>query len=598
MGKIFAVAVSLFVCASFGFAQEDELFLSLEMKGDSGNFITESVVTKEKIENKNNPGMLDLTASVPGIFVTKAGSQIKSDVSIRGIGDSFRQIGLFVDGRPEKMAVYGCGVSQTLLAGNIDRIEVVKTPDSVLYGGDGFGGLIHVFTAVPQNPFEAEVSASYGSYNTQNYFANLGGKTDKLIYQVSANKISSDGHLSNAGYNASDYYAKFAYKTSEAGELILTGKYFSGDENEPKARTAAGGTIPPSWYEYDRGGVDVRYTHEFDNTNMKIMAFGDFGEHKFFDTWHSKDSIYGAFADFSTELFEGNTLKYGAEYRLSIGKVIAGNSTEKGEWKKSEFALFALDEYEINLKTKVFAGARYNYDEISGSAFVPRAGVSYNITEEFAARAVYSKGFRAPYINELYTVPPHNEELEAQYQNNYEIGINSRYLDVIFDAAAFVINGDNIIQPRPNTPAPPMMKMQNYGSYVFKGFELSAEKEIVDDLKVFAGYSYLDTGDLTQGIAKNKIDASIDYKICKFRFYLGAMVIMDYYAAVDKKAKLDDFNILNAKVHYSVTDNLTLFAATDNFTDQKYEMFIVSFGSARIYEMPGATFTFGAKYKF
>lgn len=594
MRKIFSGAILLLLFFQTLSAQESGIVLSLEKTGKSGNFITESVVKETDIENNSKPGMPDLISSVPGVFVSKAGSQIKSDVSIRGVGDSFRQIGLFVDGRPEKMAVYGCGVSQTLLAGNIERIEVVKTPDSVLYGSDGFGGLVHIITKMPINPFEAEVSASYGSYNTQNYFANLGGKTDKLIYQVSANKASSDGHVSNSGYNAIDYYAKFAYKVSDVSEIIVSGKYFNGKENEPKAKNISGGTVLPSWFEYDRGGVDIRYIHDFNNTNMKIMAFGDFGEHKFSDGWHSKDAMYGVFAHFTSRLFENNTLKYGAEYRLSDGKVIAGNNTEKGEWKKSEIALFALDEYQINFKTKVFAGVRYNYDEVSGSAFVPRAGVSYKITEELTGRVVYSRGFRAPYINELYTVPPHNDELEAQYQDSYEIGVNSRYLGINFDAAGFVINGDNIIQPPSSMPG----KFSNSGSYVFKGFELSAEKEIVKNLKAFAGYSYLDPGDLTKGIAKSKIDLSADYRIWKISLHVGGMFIFDYYADNDSNVKLEDFNVFNAKIHYNINDNFTLFAAADNFTDQKYNMYMLSFGKASIYEMPGATYTVGAKCKF
>ena len=47
-----------------------------------------------------------------------------------------------------------------------------------------------------------------------------------------------------------------------------------------------------------------------------------------------------------------------------------------------------------------------------------------------------------------------------------------------------------------------------------------------------------------------------------------------------------------------LVDNFTIFAAADNFTAQKYEMYMVSFGRAGIYEMPAATYTAGAKYKF
>lgn len=594
MRKLSVLFLSVLLCASFVYAQNDEVFLSLDYAGEAkSDFISGSLITPYQIKNQNAPIAIDHISSETGIFVTKASSQIKSDITIRGIGDSFRRIGLFVDGRPEKMGLYGCALSQTILSGNIERIEITKGPDSVLYGSDGFGGAINIITALPKEPFEADIRASYGSYNTQNYFTSLGGVSDRFIYYGAAEKVSSDGHLKNSGYNAADYYLKFGYKFDQNSELIIGGKYFSGKEMEPEARVLGSTTpVPASWYTYDRGGADIRYVRDFDSGKMSLLAFGDFGDHKFSDGFNSKDSIYGFHAHFSKEIFENNTLKYGLEYRHAIGKVIAGGP-KIGEWKKSDFAIFALDEYQINDKLKSFAGIRFNYDEDTKSAFTPnafapRAGLSYDIIEDLAVRAVYSKGFRNPYINDLYILPISNEDLEAEDLNSYEIGFNAGFFDIIFDASAFVMNGDNIIQVSPRVSRPGF-EFQNSGSYVFKGIELSLEKEIINGLNAYMGYTYLDPGEKTAGIVKNKFDMALNYKISKFNFHLGGMIISDYYATnqdANDGNKLNDFNVFNMKIHYNVNDDFTIFGAADNFTDQKYEMFIVSFGKARIYEMP------------
>ncbi|MDR1695505.1 MAG: TonB-dependent receptor [Endomicrobium sp.] len=604
MNKLFAVLLSFFVFNSALFAQD--AYLSLEKTGSGGSdkFLSRNIVSEKEIENKNTPAMLALISAVPGVFVTKAASGIKSDAGIRGIGDSFRKIGLFIDGRPETVSVYGCAVSQTLLSGNIGSVEVIKTPDSVLYGGDALGGLVKVTTKKPQKPFEGEVSASYGTYNTQRYFVNIGGLSDRIMYQFSANKASSDGYLKNSGYNADDYYLKFAYKIDDVSEIIAGGKYFAGDELEPGTAPFGGVTgLAAREYNFKRGGADVKYKRNFISGDMEVLFFGDFGEHEFSDGFHSKDSTYGIFAHFTDESVENNTLKYGAEYRLSDGKVIAAAAPPammpRGEWKKSEFAVFALDEYALTSKAKILAGARYNYDEISGDSFVPRAGAHYSFSEKITARLTYSRGFRAPYINELYTTPPRNPGLKPETQDNYEIGVNSKYFETDFDVSAFVINGDNIIRTvfAPGR-IPVAQEFRNSGSYVFKGMEFSVKKEIIDGLKVFAGYSYLDPGDLTQGIVKNKIDLSADYRISRFDFSVGGMLAFDYHAGDNNAAKFSDFNVFNAKAVYNFTDVFSVFAAADNFTDQKYRMFIVSFGQAAIYEMPGATYTLGAKYKF
>jgi outer membrane receptor protein involved in Fe transport len=157
------------------------------------------------------------------------------------------------------------------------------------------------------------------------------------------------------------------------------------------------------------------------------------------------------------------------------------------------------------------------------------------------------------------------------------------------------------------------VQFQNSGSYEFKGAEFSVRGEILRNLNGYAAYSYLDAGDLKEGlsknkitmpIAKNKVDLSLDYKIGRFGFHINALLVFDYYAIYAANtnsaniAKLEDFNVFNAKVNFDVNEQFSIFVAADNFTNQKYEMYIVSFGADRIYEMPGATATVGAVYKF
>ncbi|MCL2390155.1 MAG: TonB-dependent receptor [Endomicrobia bacterium] len=594
MRKIFAVFVSFFILNSISFAQDAYLSLEKIGAGGTGDFSSRTIVSKEEIENQNTPVMLDLISSIPGVFVAKGATAVRADVNIRGLGDSFRNIGLFIDGRPEKVAVYGCAVSQTVLAGNIKSIEVIKTPDSVIYGSDGFGGVVNVKTHDPSRPLETELSFSYGSYNSQSYYANVSEAIDNILYQISLNRVSSDGHLENSGYDMNDFYGKFGYIIDDTSKIIVNGKYFSGKDNTPQA---AGFdnlgqiiTLAPSSYEYKRSGIGAKYDKIFSESTVEILTFGDFGEHSFSNGFHSKDAMFGIFAHFENMSFSNNLFKYGAEYRYSYADLISGNP-KIGQWSKNEIAVYGLDEYSLNAKTVFTAGARYNYDEASGGVFGAKTGVSYAVTGRLLARAVYGRNFRTPYINELYSLPVSNKDLKPQIQDSYEIGAASKYFDINFDVYGFISKGANMIQVIGG-------KFQNSGSYEFKGFEASADKEIIKDLKIFTGYSYLDPGNLTQGLAQNKIDLSFNYKTGKLNFYVSGMFAFDYYAANNFNNKLKDFNIFNAKINYNFTDEFSMFAAADNFTDQKYDMFIVNFGQAAIYEMPGASYTLGAKYKF
>jgi outer membrane receptor protein involved in Fe transport len=593
-----------------------EAFLSIEKTADKNDFVSRSVIDEEEIKNQNTPAALNLAASASGVFVSKAASAIKSDLTIRGIGDSFRRIGLFIDGRPEKVSLYGCGVSQTLLSGNVSSVEIVKTADSVLYGGDGFSGLVNVITRAPKTALEGEFAFSYGTFNTQNYNAYLGGQSEKVSYEVSLNKAISDGHLENSGYNAGDSYVKIGYKIDDENEIKITRRDFSGIEYEPIAKDITGSTKPASSYDFKRNSSDLRYKKSSDGFQIDALVFADSGEHKFSNGFHSKDAFYGVNAHFENRLFQGNALKYGVEYRYSDAEVltVATPINPIGKWKKNELALFALDEYEIIEGLTFTAGARYNYDEISGTAFAGRAGFLYDITKYLALRGGYSRSFRAPYLNELYAVPPRNPDLKPETQDSYEIGINSKYCGFEFDAAVFMLKGDNYIQEVFISPLRiPPVQFQNSGKYEFKGFEFSVKGEIAKNLTAYAGYSYLDAGDvkegpssgkITQPVAKHKADLNFNYSAGRFDFSLGAAFVYGYYGifagSVSNASvvKLKDFNVFNAKINFDAGKGLSFFIAADNFTNQKYEMYIVSFGENRIYEMPGATLTMGIKYAF
>jgi hypothetical protein len=121
--------------------------------------------------------------------------------------------------------------------------------------------------------------------------------------------VSSDGHLENSGYNASDTYIKLGYKIDDTSEIKITRKDFTGKEYEPESINVAGIPQGAAAYDFRRNGTDIKYEKRFENTTMNILAFADSGEHIFSDGFHSKDSLYGAFAHFESSLFSGNVLK-------------------------------------------------------------------------------------------------------------------------------------------------------------------------------------------------------------------------------------------------------------------------------------------------
>ena len=237
------IAVSMAVLASlaansFG----SEVFLSLDRNLTSAQGydnslnrqpVSASVVTKEDIEMTDANQTTDILGELPGIFVKKTSALGRADVDIRGIGSNGQQIGVFIDGRPEKMGIFGCAVTQTLPMNNVDRIEVIRGPESVLYGSDALSGVINIITRRAKKPLEGSLEMSYGTFNTQDYLFQQGSKLGKFDYYVSVNKQSTDGHIDNTGFNGTDFSTQFGYAISPKSDISLSAKYFTGISNVP-----------------------------------------------------------------------------------------------------------------------------------------------------------------------------------------------------------------------------------------------------------------------------------------------------------------------------------------------------------------------------
>ncbi len=340
--------------------------LSLERLYEQQNTITTTQkVTNQDIEKVNPIEALEVLKNVPGILVQKTGDTGRTDPSIRGFGDNCRRIMVLIDGKPEFMSLFGCGVSHSMLAGNIDRVEITKGPDGVLYGSGALGGVINIITKTPTKPLEGSIDVSFGSFNTQNAKVYVGGLQSNILYEVAANKITSDGHLPNSQYNATDLYEKLGYVFRDGSSLIFEAKQFQGVKHEPKVRKQNGDPFYGDnyWEDYHRNSYQLNFDKFFSRGHLSIRGYRNDGDHKFSNNWHSKDSLTGAMANYDWEIGDDNLLKIGADYKQQEGELLSqkeGGPMQIGNWKLYEYAFYALDKHNFTDKLTAVAGVRYN----------------------------------------------------------------------------------------------------------------------------------------------------------------------------------------------------------------------------------------------
>lgn len=551
---------------------------------------TISVMRSEDIDASTANSCTDVLGSLPGVFVQKTGAFGRGDIDIRGIGSRGRRVGIFIDGRPVKMGLFGCTVTHSLPIDNVERIEVVRGPLSVLYGSDALGGAINVITKKPELDREFDYTFSYGSFQTYQHRIRGGGQLGSLEFYTTADRRNSQGHLSNSAYDGEDYTVRLGLDVAGHIETVLTGKYFKGYKEEPQP--ADSGT----WNDYERSAVDLTFGGKWKDMGTTLKFYRNRGHHLLSDGWHSKDFTNGATLALNGKLWAGNDLSGGVEYRIQGGQVLNGRETA---WDKSEYGVYLHDEQSIWEKVILVGGIRYNRDAVSGDMVCPQLGIVYHIGKYTTLRSSMNRGFRAPQINELYIFPSSNATLKPEVVHNYEIGLNHQlhpYLTV--DLTAYRITGENLIQLESNPHPPPRFTQQNTGEFEFEGAELSIKTGMMERLSAELSYSYLDAGEDTKGRFGDKLDLKCHYQQRKYSLALIGQFVSDYFAEDNRKEGIPDFFVLNSKLTYHLLSGLKIFLAIDNVFDTEYELYVDIPGSgAGRYLMPPRSFTTGLVFQ-
>jgi iron complex outermembrane receptor protein len=566
-----------------------------------------SVVSGNKITQRLQPSLLPLLAEeVPGLFISQRGvmgygvaAGAAGGMSIRGIGGSPTSgVLVLIDGHPQYMGLMGHPLADSYQSMMTERVEVVRGPASVLYGSNAMGGVINIITRKQESDgSHKSAQFSYGSYNTLSAELSGGFRKSQFYTNGSLSYNHSDGHRENMDFEQFNGYIKAGYDFTDNWNSFI-------DVNLSKSLSSNPGAVTSPIIDNDadilRGVASASLENNYDNTSGAVKLFYNFGTHNINDGYNdyssfipdyrfrSNDQMFGASAYQSFSFFEGNKTTAGIDLQRFGGEAItkfpnepARDSTQVDIHLNNVAVYLNVQQTVMDERLTFNAGIRLDHHELNGSEWVPQLGLSFTPTSYTSIKGILSKGFRNPTIRELYMFPPRNADLKAERLMNYEISLLQMLpeIGISLGINLFYIKGDNIIQTQIVEGRPLNV---NSGEVENRGFELTANYNISEELGLSANYSLLDMTYKIIGAPEHKFYVNANYNIGNWEISSGVQYLGNLYTAVRPEPVTENVWLWNARVNYKALEWLNIFVRGENLLGEKYE---INIG----YPMPGAT---------
>ncbi|MFC2137073.1 TonB-dependent receptor plug domain-containing protein [Bacteroidota bacterium] len=575
--------------------------------------LTISIIKDDAIEESTESAILPfISKQVPGLFVTEkgitgfgVGNNSSGQISIRGIGGAApnTQVLVLVDGHPQYMGIFGHPIPDAYVASDVEKVEVIRGPASILYGSNAMGGVINVITKQQKsNGYSLNARYAYGSFNTQKQMVSGGFKKNKFNVFASINHDKTDGHRDNSNFNITNGFVKTGFQINKHFKIIADFNIADFKSTDPGIDTNELSQLvseinPSSLQKFSvdilRGKTSVAIQNKFAKFEGGMITFYNFGEHNLSDGWHSKDANKGITLYQGLRLFQGNLLTMGIDYKNFGGEGNGGMAANT--WNSIDETAGYLYIQQILLeKLVISSGYRLENNSKYGIENVPQVGISYHLNELTTLKTSVSKGFRSPTVMETYLFMP-NPNLEPERLTNCDFSIYRSFYDnkINTELTAYYIKGSNVIQLVPNDNAPPPMKRDNIGSFNHKGIELSINYNVNNSLIFTTNYSYLDISKPKLAAPKNKFYFGGNYTINKIKINMNVQHISGLYTYIANNSnnKTESYTLVDLKTAYMPVNNIEIFIAGKNMLNQEYKIYDG-------YLMPGINIMGGIHFSF
>jgi vitamin B12 transporter len=582
-----------------------------------------SVIDSTEIANSNSTNVFDLLKNETGIsFTRQGGSGTLSNIYVRGANAD--QVLVLIDGVEVNLTNDPSGVYDfsELPLDNIQRIEVLRGPQSTLYGSDALAGVINIITKKGSGPAQFSILTEAGSYNTYKALFGINGLLNRLNYSLTLSRTGSDG-FSNAsskygntekdGYNFNNLSSVVGYDLNDFTQINLFTRFTKSksDYDQFGGKFGDDPTYVFNQEEFSIRGEGIIKLLEGDWNQKFGLSFIRNVRNYSFDTSASSHYYPEYIYDYSWSSYDGRRYKLDWQNDFKVDKVNLLTLGTEYEVEQSSAEYYALNyvpdpfypditsiipeketatlgiflQDQINFNDRLFAslGVRLDHHNKFGSQSTYRISPAYMFWETGTKlKGTIGTGFKAPSLYYLYDPAYGNEDLNPEKSFGWELGIEQYFFGqgLSIGATYFYNKFTDMFGFDYQT-----FKTININEALTKGIELYLDGKISDELNFKMNYTYTDARDISPASSnynkklvrrpENKAGLFVDYNF-NSRTDINTSIIwvgsrQDINFATYERITLQGYLLVNLAGHYDLFDFLQLNARLENLLNTDYE---------------------------
>lgn len=596
MRKFLFAAVSTFAIAAPAMAQDDgqivfadDVVESITVTAtgldipvnETGQPVT--IVDLSEIQSVQGPDLTRVLRRLPGVtFSRNGGAGGFTGVRVRGAGSE--QMLVLVDGvKVNDTGAPGGGFDfGNLLAGNVERIELLRGPNSVIWGSDAMGGVMNVSTRLTDG---IAAAGEYGSNDTVYGTLSAGLAGDRAEAGVTGSFYDTDGYSASANGTEPDGFRQW--------QVTGRGRYWLADGLALNANGRyAEGKLEQDGYEWVAPYAFID-THDLQDTREWSGRVGaDYAGEKL--TLRAGYSISDtrrlytgeSYGDYPYET-KGRLRRAELFGRYDLTDALAVDFGADREWSRfadsgvTKSLTLTSGHGQVSWSGPVFrlaAGTRYDDHEFFGSEWTFGANGAVELGSDIRLRASYGEGFKAPTLYQLFSYYG-DTTLSPERSRGYDVGIEKGRRDGPFFASASLFRRDSrdlIDFDLTN------WVYYNIGKARAEGGELELRSSPVDALQLGLVWSYVVTEDRTSGSyyegfdlnrrPRHAVTVSVDWQT-PVGLMLGSDVrlVGDSYDDRANSVPLDGYVTVDLRASMPLSDAIEIYGRVENLFDAGYE---------------------------